>query len=222
MTAKTSNPKLVKLLSERFVSTCLTILLICSALGHSLGREVTELTYTEIKDFEGFYQFPNEVAYVQILQKDQSLVARQVWNNREYPLVRTADLSFVSKDEEYKLEFIKDETGKITSVKILNRVILSKVNFDPNMEITLNQDKLKRVEGKYQFQRDKNLFLEISIKDNAIVLKQLWDGKVIPFSAKSELHFYNKDLSFPLTFILSGNVIKQVRAFATDHWDKVE
>ena len=222
MKAKTSTPLLAKFLSERLFVTCLCIILMCSAFGRSFGGDVTALTFTDIKDFEGFYQFPNRVGYVQIVQKDQGLVAKQVWDNKEYPLIRKADLSFESKNEEYKAEFIKDETGKITSINILNRVILTKVNFDPNKEVTLSPDKLKRLEGKYQFQRDKNLFLEISTKDKAIELKQLWDGKVIHFAALSELDFFNKELSFPLTFILTGDVVKQARAFTTDLWDKVE
>lgn len=222
MKAKTSIPPLVKFLPERLFVACLCIIFMCSVFGCSFAGDETAATFTKLKDFEGFYQFPNRVAYVQILQKDQGLVAKQVWDNREYPLIRKADLSFESKDEEYTLEFIKDETGKIISINILNRAILTKVNFDPNKEVTLTPEKLKRLEGKYQFQQDKNLFLEISTKDRAIQLKQLWDGKVIPFYALSELDFLNKELSFPLTFILTGNTIKQVRAFTTDLWDKVE
>jgi hypothetical protein len=222
MKAKTSTPLLIKFLSERIFIRCLFLLFICFAPGRSLGGNLPAATFTDLKDFEGFYQFPNEVAYIQILQKDQSLVARQVWDNREYPLIRKADLSFESKDEEYSAQFVKDETGRIISINILNRVMLTKVDFDPNKEVNLTLDKLKRLEGTYQFQRDKNLFLEISTNDRAIELKQLWDGKIISFSAKSELHFFNKELSFPLTFVLTGNEIKEVRAFGSDLWDKVK
>ena len=37
--------------------------------------------------------------------------------------------------------------------------------------------KLKSFEGFYRFQEDKEAFLQITVKENKLVLKQLWDGK---------------------------------------------
>jgi hypothetical protein len=211
--------KSTKVLAALFIS-----FLAFSPLAPGFSRHLTQQQSpaTALKTFEGFYQFPNQVAYVQLIEREQTLVARQVWDNREYVLVRKADLHFESRDEEYQLEFLKDKSGKLTAARILNRIVLTKVNFDPTREMTLSANTLNRLEGKYQFQRDKNLFLEIRAKNNQLELKQLWDGKTIVFSPRSALDFFNADLSFPLHFHTEGNLVKQVTCFGKDVWDKIK
>ena len=82
---------------------------------------------------------------------------------------------------------------------------------------------LKSFEGYYQFQNDKNTFLQIIVKGNNLILKQLWDGKEIVFVQKSELEFFNEEESFPLKFSKGQNgAITQVLAFEKDLWNKTE
>ena len=82
---------------------------------------------------------------------------------------------------------------------------------------------LKSFEGYYQFQNDKNTFLQIIVKGNNLILKQLWDGKEIVFLQKSELEFFNEEESFPLKFSKDQNgAITQVLAFGRDLWNKTE
>jgi hypothetical protein len=82
---------------------------------------------------------------------------------------------------------------------------------------------LTEFEGYYQLDKDKNLYLQIMIKDDKLVLKQLWDDQEIVFDQKSDLHFYNDKHSFPLTFTKGANgEIIQVLAFERDTWIKVK
>ena len=82
---------------------------------------------------------------------------------------------------------------------------------------------LKSFEGYYQFQDDKNTFLQIIAKGNNLILKQLWDGKEIVFVQKSELEFFNEEESFPLKFSKDPHgAIIQVLAFGRDLWNKTE
>jgi uncharacterized protein YjhX (UPF0386 family) len=82
---------------------------------------------------------------------------------------------------------------------------------------------LKSFEGYYQFQNDKNTFLQIIAKGSNLILKQLWDGKEIVFVQKSELEFFNEQESFPLKFSKDQNgAITQVLAFDRDLWNKTE
>jgi hypothetical protein len=82
--------------------------------------------------------------------------------------------------------------------------------------------KLKNFEGFYQFQEDKEAFLQITAKENKLILKQLWDGKEFVFEQDSPLDFYCKAQSFPLKFKDSAGAIIQVLAFNKDVWDKVK
>jgi len=82
---------------------------------------------------------------------------------------------------------------------------------------------LKALEGYYQFQNDKDVFLQITAKGNNLILKQLWNGEEIVFVQKSELEFFNEEKSFPLKFSKDKDgAIIQVLAFDKDLWNKVK
>jgi hypothetical protein len=81
---------------------------------------------------------------------------------------------------------------------------------------------LKHFVGKYQFTDNKMVFLQITIKDGHMMLKQLWDKQEIPFRQTSELEFYNDERKFPLKFTKSKTgEITQVLAFNRDLWNRV-
>jgi len=69
---------------------------------------------------------------------------------------------------------------------------------------------LKLFVGKYQFTDNKMVFLQITIKDGHLMLKQLWDKQEIPFRQNSEL-----------TKSKTGE-ITQVLAFNRDLWNRVD
>ncbi len=177
---------------------------------------------TSLKEFEGYFQLPNRIAYLEIKQQGNDLMATQIWDKREYLLIRKSDLEFESKNEEYQCVFSKDGSGKIGSLKAMDRIILTKVNFDPNQEAILAPERLRALEGKYQFSKDKKMLIELSTKDNSILLEQQWDGKVVVFSPLSETNFYNKEMRFPLTFVKQDDVVRQLICFENDVWDKIQ
>ena len=81
---------------------------------------------------------------------------------------------------------------------------------------------LKSFVGKYQFKDNKMTFLQIMLKDDHLVLKQLWDNQEIPFKQTSDLEFYNDEHSFPLKFTKNNaGEVMQVLAFDRDTWNRV-
>src|SRR5580765_3461406 len=75
----------------------------------------------------------------------------------------------------------------------------------PDQANTFRSGQLSGFEGYYQFDKDTSQYLQIMVKDNKLVLKQLWDEQEITFNQKSELYFYNDEKSFPLTFTKGAN-----------------
>jgi hypothetical protein len=87
---------------------------------------------------------------------------------------------------------------------------------------TAQQADLKPFVGKYQFTDNKMVFLQIMLKDDHLVLKQLWDNQEIPFKQTSPLEFYNDEHQFPLKFTKSSTgEITQVLALDRDLWTRV-
>jgi len=92
-----------------------------------------------------------------------------------------------------------------------------------NQSISSSTQPLSGFEGYYQLDKNKDLYLQIMVKNNQLILKQLWDEQEIPFEQKSALYFYNDQRSFPLTFSKNANgEITQVLAFERDTWIKVK
>lgn len=177
---------------------------------------------TELKKFEGIFRLPNKVAYIQIINREKALVAKQLWDSTEYPLVRKSDLEFESEQEEFKGKFTKDSAGIINGIKINGRIAASRVSYDPRQAGTVSADKLKLLEGVYKFRKDPKLLLQIEQRDGIIILNQLWDNKAIAFQPFSELSFSNKQLNFPLEFIKAGDEVVRVVAFENDVWEKIK
>jgi len=92
----------------------------------------------------------------------------------------------------------------------------------PAPDYRFDEMELKAFEGRYQFQKDKNFFIEITAKGKTLALHELWHDKEIIFERKSELEFSGNHGDFPLSFTKdkNGNII-QLTAFKSDVWDKV-
>ncbi len=92
-----------------------------------------------------------------------------------------------------------------------------------NKKIPVSVRQLSDFEGYYRLETDSNLYLQILVKNNKLVLKQLWDEQEIPFEQKSALAFYNDEKSFPLSFSKNAKgEITQLLAFDRDTWVKVK
>jgi hypothetical protein len=85
-----------------------------------------------------------------------------------------------------------------------------------------NTTNLKPFVGKYQLTNKRMMLLQILLKDDHLVLKQLWDNQEIPFKQTAPLEFYNSESSFPLKFSKDDKgTITGVLAFNRDSWIKV-
>jgi len=180
-----------------------------------------------VKAFEGYYQFVGDKnAFLKITAKGDSLILKQLWDNKEFPFHQTAALEFYCDAESFPLKF-KDSAGSITQVLAFNKDVWNKVkDYKPavHKEIKLTPSELSAFEGDYKMQGgDEDDVLQISYKGDNLILKQLWDGQEISFKPESSLDFYCEDKSFPLKFTKdeSGKVT-QVLAFNRDVWIKVK
>ena len=183
----------------------------------------------ELKAFEGYYQFQNDKNdFLQITAKGNNLILKQLWDSKEIIFVQKSELEFFNEEKSFPLKFSKDKDGAIIQVLAFDKDLWNKVkDYKPviKKEIQLTPSQLKAFEGKYrfQFEKGKDAFLQITAGTDHLVLKQLWDDKEISFVPKSELEFFCKDKPFPLKFIKdkNGNVI-QMLAFDKDLWEKVK
>jgi hypothetical protein len=184
----------------------------------------------QLKAFEGYYQSSqNKDMVVQIVVSDNSLNAKLLWNNAETHLVPESQWGFVTKeggDEgPIHLVFHQDSTGVINQLDVAgngvwNRVKEYKPVLKKEMEHTPAQ--LVPFNGLYQLQGENSRFLQFSVRENNLVLKQMWDGTEILFVPESELAFFTRAMPlFSLDFSKDrdGNITKVV-AFKRDVWVK--
>ncbi|QEC53600.1 hypothetical protein EDD80_1312 [Anseongella ginsenosidimutans] len=175
-----------------------------------------------LEKFAGYYQFPSKAGFIQFELKDNTLFAKQVWDNKEYQLIRINETNFESKKEGHKIEFLKDSSGRLAYAKLLGRIVTIKVGFDPKTIKQLPAAQLKRLEGTYILKDDNSLKIDIRSSAAGLTLKQLWDNKEITFTPRSETFFLNEDGTFPLTFLLSNGEVVQVTCFKDDVWLKAK
>lgn len=176
---------------------------------------------TALEALAGYYRFPNRVAHIRFFEQGGQFVAQQVWDDRVYPLQRTGPLTFQSRDEEYKIEFIEGQSGAIDRAKILDRITLEKVPYNPTQPVALTAEQLKPLVGKYRLKKDPSMELSILVKDGKLALTQHWDNQTIVFEAFSPTVFINAELSFPLTFVVEDGLAKTLNCFTSDQWERV-
>jgi hypothetical protein len=88
-----------------------------------------------------------------------------------------------------------------------------------------SQEPLKAFEGYYsmQFQPGTNSYIQITPTEKGLKLKQMWDGKEIYFSRKSNFEFEGVAGPFPLKFTKgSDGTITEVLALERDLWKRAK
>jgi hypothetical protein len=177
-------------------------------------------TPDQLKPFEGLYQLQNhEDRFIQFTVKGNSLVLKQHWDGNEISFVPETMLDFFSKEAPlFSFSFTKDKDGNITQALAFKRDMWIKIK-----KINLTTEKLKSYEGKFQSKDDPDNYIQISAKNNNLVIKQLWDGKEITVEPQTETYFYNDAQSFPLQIAKDkdGN-ITQVWILGIDEFNKVK
>jgi hypothetical protein len=191
-------------------------------------KKIVTMSDEQLKVFEGYYQLEKDPkTYLNFSVSDHQLVLTQLWDGRKFNFSPESETDFFCKDFPFPLKFTKSASGEVTQVLAFNRDVWKK---DPNYKpitrtaIKLTPDKLKALEGKYQLQQNKDLYITITAQDDHLLVKQLWNGQEMTFVAESELEFFQKDNQyFPIRFIRSQDgAIKQIIAFNRDMLDKVE
>ncbi|MFD2596982.1 hypothetical protein ACFSSD_16770 [Sphingobacterium griseoflavum] len=217
----TSSPKICIMMGiTLFGSTSLPGKCFAQDRGAVIRTNAHRSAMVSLDQLVGYYQLPNRIAFIEFQMKDTSLLARQLWDNKEYQLIRIDQTNFESKDEGHKIEFLRDSAGHFNHAKILGRIMTAKVGFDPRKSKPLSAEQLKRLEGTYTFSGDNNHKIKILSTQQGLTLKQMWDDKEVTFTPRSETFFLNEDGTFPLTFMLSNGEAIHVTCFENDIWLK--
>ena len=89
-------------------------------------------------------------------------------------------------------------------------------------DTTISPRDLKAYEGYYifQFEKGTDSYIHIAATEKGLVLKQMWDGKEIAFTAQTALDFIGDDGHFPLKFTKEHGKITHVLAFNRDLWTR--
>jgi hypothetical protein len=182
----------------------------------------------QLKDFEGYYHSDTDSnLYLQILVKNDKLVLKQLWDNREIPFEQKSALSFYNDQESFPLTFSKDAKGEITQLLAFDRDTWIKVkNYKPveKKEITLSPEKMNAFAGKYKMEADgQDVFLQFRVKGNSLEVTELWRNNVFTIVPESELVFFGKNKYYPVQFSKDKDgIVTQALIFNKDAWVKVK
>lgn len=196
----------------------------------SLAQPV--LSPDQLRPFEGYYRNPQnkEMVVHMMLQRD-TLVAKPLWADLTIHLLPKGDLVFHTiEDVEHgpiDITFSRDSTGAIGALDLGNGAKWNKdAAYKPvvKKEMEHTPAQLKPYEGVYRLDREGERFLQFYVKDNNLILKQVWDGTEIAFHPENVEDFYTEKMPvFTLRFTKdqTGNVT-QVLAFGRDLWVKTK
>jgi hypothetical protein len=211
------------------------ILLSCFSIHPVIANPVKQkkiITFdTPLKAFEGIYHAKeNESVAYQVTVAGDKLTAKLIDGQEQLTLTRKSDLTFEFKDDDgdqtSTVVFTKSDAGEISQAIVNGKELWIKAKNNVQAKgVKLSPAQLKAFEGKYkfQFEENKDVFLQITATADGLVLKQLWDGKEINFTATSDVDFLNSDIPFPLKFTKDANgAVIKVLAFNRDLWDKVK
>jgi hypothetical protein len=200
------------------------------AFGHDIWLKANNsdlkepaLNTQQLKALEGIYQCEaNKAAYVQVIARRNTLIARQLWDGKETAMSAQSDVLFlVNIPYLRRVKFEKNSEGIATKFSPSNKKDWNKVDsYHPVDQIKLPAQVLKKFEGYYEFKDRKGQFLQITATANGLVLKQLWDNREVEFTATSSLVFTakeNPEFTLEFTADNSGRII-QVLAFGQDVW----
>jgi hypothetical protein len=185
-----------------------------------------KLTAQDLKKFEGYYEMKSpKQTFIQILSIDNTLVLKQLWDNKQIDFAAKSSLDFFGKTAPgFTLQFTSDNAGHITQVLAFGKdVWVRSNNYHAPVEIKLTAQDLKKFEGKYESAEKKGTFIQINSTGNGLVLKQSWDNKQIEFAAAGPLNFFGRTgPGFTLQFTSdNAGSITKVLAFGKDTWNKV-
>lgn len=184
-----------------------------------LVREEIAHTPEQIRPFEGLYQFEGQdVRYLQLFERDNRLIVKQLWDGGELAFLMQSDLSFYFLGNKVlTIDFSKDDAGQVTRMVFFRRDHWKKTN-----KVTLTPAAIRQYEGKYRSRDDPDNQLQLIARDSNLVVKQVWDGKEIALTPISDLFFYNDVQSYPLQVKRSPDgKVKSILILSSQEFDKV-
>jgi hypothetical protein len=181
-----------------------------------------EMAHTpeQLKPFEGIFQLQNgQPRFIQFTVKNNKLALKQHWDGGEILLIPESELNFYNPDQLlFSLVFSKDNEGKIAQVLVSKRDAWNKI-----VPVHPTSEQLKPFEGKYQFKDDGDNYLQLTARNNQLVVKQLWDGKEIFLAPVTETYFYNQEQSYSLIFMKDKDgAYSQIKVLGIDVFTKVK
>lgn len=207
-----------------------TVCLVLFLISRPTFAQDTTLSRNQLKAYEGVFQNQqNKEMNVRFIADSSSLQAKLLWNGGQLRLYPKSLVDFYSKGgETVNIKFVKGMDGRFNQLSVnggeelWDRVI----NYQPlaKKEFPHSPDQLKPFEGLFQLQEDPNRYIQLTAKNNQLILKQHWDGQEVPFVPDSAWDFFNKvQLLFTLHFVKGpDSTIVKVVAFSRDVWNKVQ
>jgi hypothetical protein len=196
-------------------------------MANTADKKMAGNPANELKQFEGYYQFTEDKdSYIQILTKENHLVLKQLWDNKEITFEQKSDLEFYNTEHEFPLKFSKGDNGSITGVLAFSKDLWNKVkDYKPvvRKEILLPENQMKAYSGMYKLKAPQEAYLQFSVKGNYLLVKEMWSGKEILIAPESATDFFGKDMRYPVKFKkdAKGEIIEAL-IFDRDVWEKVK
>jgi len=201
------------------------------AFNHDIWLKVNgnikeaSLNTQQLNELEGVYQLnANKAAYLQVITKQNKLIAKQLWDGKEIAMWAQSDISFlVSAPYLRAVKFTKNDAGTATKFTASDKQDWNKVDdYHPVDSIRLPQEVLKKMEGFYEFREHKGQFLQITATANGLLLKELWDSREVNFTPTGPLTFStNANPEFTLQFTADNTGrFTSVLAWGKDVWDR--
>jgi hypothetical protein len=153
-------------------------------------------TPAQLKKYEGLYRYQqrDQERFIQFTEKENKLVLKQHWDNKEVILLPESDSNFFCKEAPlFSLLFVKDNEGNIAKALVNKRD-----NWEKVRKTAPTTEQLKTLEGKYEFKEDPDNVIQLIVKKNTLIIKQLWDKKEIILEPYTANYFYNNAESYPM------------------------
>ena len=184
-----------------------------------LVRKVIDISPEQLKPFEGLYQLQGEEPrFISFSVKEGKLVLKQEWDGEQRSFVPESPMDFFVQDFPlFTLNFSKDSEGNISKVVAFKRDVWIKTK---KPVISLNE--LKSYEGKFRSKDDPDNVVQLSVKNDHLVLIQLWDKKEIILQPKTNTYFSGESDSYPVVFTKDKDgMINQVTVLGSSVFDKI-
>ena len=190
------------------------------------------LSPEQLKRYEGYYQNPqSEDVKLRLVLVNDTLHVRPVWNSVDFQLIPVSDTVFYDPEEKgggrQLIRFVKDSQGIVRALTDGGNLFWSKLaNYTPVelKEIVHTQKQLKVFEGLYGSETNQADFVQLTERDNKLILKQYWNGDEIAFVPDSASHFFSREQRLlKLKFYRAADgSIRGMQAFNKENWKKIK